>query len=95
MPPGVTTHTATASGISLVRVDVERTGLRRPKGSYITLDMPAFARIDERNEAYVWAIASQMRALLPKEGLVLVAGVGNRAVTADALGPETSDCDKF
>lgn len=91
MPPGVTTHTATASGISLVRVDVERTGLRRPKGSYITLDMPAFARIDERNEAYVWAIASQMRALLPKEGLVLVAGVGNRAVTADALGPETAD----
>lgn len=61
---------------------MERSGLRRPKGRYITLDMPQFAAIDDRNEAYVWAIASQLRALLPKEGLVLVAGVGNRAVTA-------------
>lgn len=91
VPAGVSTHTASAAGISLTRVDVRRTGLRRPKGSYITLDMPAFAQIDERNEAYVWAIASQLRALLPREGLVLVAGVGNRAVTADALGPETAD----
>ena len=87
VPRGVKTFTATASGIGLTRVEIERSGLRRPKGRYITLDMPQFAAIDDRNEAYVWAIASQLRALLPKEGLVLVAGVGNRAVTADALGP--------
>ena len=91
VPRGVKTFTATASGIGLTRVEIERSGLRRPKGRYITLDMPQFAAIDDRNEAYVWAIASQLRALLPKEGLVLVAGVGNRAVTADALGPETAD----
>lgn len=91
VPAGVSTHTASAAGIRLTRVDVHRTGLRRPKGRYITLDMPEFAQIDERNEAYVWAVASQLRGVLPKEGLVLVAGVGNRAVTADALGPETAD----
>ena len=91
VPRGVKTFTATASGIGLTRVEIDRSGLRRPKGRYITLDMPQFAAIDDRNEAYVWAIASQLRALLPKEGLVLVAGVGNRAVTADALGPETAD----
>lgn len=91
VPRGVKTFRATASGIGLTRVEIERSGLRRPKGRYITLDMPQFAVIDDRNEAYVWAIASQLRALLPKEGLVLVAGVGNRAVTADALGPETAD----
>lgn len=91
VPRGVKTFTATASGIGLTRVDIERSGLRRPKGRYITLDMPQFAVIDDRNEAYVWAIASQLRSLLPREGLVLVAGVGNRAVTADALGPETAD----
>ena len=91
VPAGVRTHTATASGIGLVRVDVERSGLARKKGRYITLDMPAFAEIDDRNEAYVWAIASQLRSLLPRDGLVLVAGIGNRSVTADALGPETAD----
>ncbi len=91
VPRGVKTYTATAADIGLTRVEINRNGLRRPKGKYITLDMPQFAVIDDRNEAYVWAIASQLRALLPREGLVLVAGVGNRAVTADALGPETAD----
>ena len=91
VPAGVRVHTASASGIDLVRVDVLRDGLARKKGRYITLDMPSFARIDERNEAYVWAVASQLRTLLPREGLVLVAGIGNRGVTADALGPETAD----
>ena len=86
VPAGVRVHTASASGIDLVRVDVLRDGLARKKGRYITLDMPSFARIDERNEAYVWAVASQLRTLLPREGLVLVAGIGNRGVTADALG---------
>ena len=89
VPAGVRVHTASASGIDLVRVDVLRDGLARKKGRYITLDMPSFARIDERNEAYVWAVASQLRTLLPREGLVLVAGIGNRGVTADALGPRT------
>ena len=91
VPRGVRVHTATASGIGLVRVDIEREGLRRAKGRYITLDMPRFSTIDDKNEAYVWAVASQLRSVLPKEGLVLVAGIGNRAVTADALGPETAD----
>lgn len=88
VPRGVRVHTATASGIGLVRVDIEREGLRRAKGRYITLDMPRFSAIDDKNEAYVWAVASQLRSVLPKEGLVLVAGIGNRAVTADALGPK-------
>ena len=90
VPQGVKIYTASAAGIGLTRVDVERSGLRRPQGRYITLDMPQFAAIDDKNEAYVWAIASQLRTLLPKEGLVLVAGVGNPGVTADALGPATA-----
>ena len=91
VPRGVKLFTASASGIELTRGDVLRDGLRREKGSYITLELPNFACIDDGNEAYVLAIASQLRALLPKEGLVLVAGIGNRAVTADALGPVTAD----
>ena len=32
---------------------------------------------------------AELRTLLPPEGPVLVLGVGNRRVTADALGPRT------
>ena len=32
VPRGVKTFTATASGIGLTRVEIERSGLRRPKG---------------------------------------------------------------
>ena len=35
------------------------------------------------------AAAAELRPLLPPEGPVLVLGVGNRRVTADALGPRT------
>ena len=89
-PRGVRTHTASAAGVSLTRVDITRDGLRRPRGCYITLDMPDFARIDDRNEAYVLAVASQLRSLVPREGPVLVAGIGNDDVTADAIGPQTA-----
>lgn len=90
-PNGVKIHTASASGIHLTRVDILRSGLRRAKGRYITLDMPHFSRIDVQDETFVLAIASQLRTLLPKEGSVLVVGIGNRAVTPDALGPCTAD----
>ncbi|MEG2930993.1 MAG: GPR endopeptidase [Ruthenibacterium sp.] len=91
VPQGVKTHTAQAAGIRLTRVDILRHGLRRAKGCYITLDMPHFAHIDAQDETFVHAIASQLRALLPPQGTVLVAGIGNRAVTPDALGPATAD----
>ena len=37
VPRGVKTFTATASGIGLTRVEIERSGLRRPKGRYLSL----------------------------------------------------------
>ncbi|MEG1873346.1 MAG: GPR endopeptidase [Ruthenibacterium sp.] len=91
VPQGVKTHTAQAAEIHLTRVDILRHGLRRAKGCYITLDMPPFAHIDAQDETFVHAIASQLRALLPPQGTILVAGIGNRAVTPDALGPATAD----
>ena len=91
VPRGVKVFSSTASGIHLTRVEILREGLRRAKGCYITLDMPNFAQIDERDETFVLAIASQLRTLLPAEGSVLVVGIGNRAVTPDALGPVTVD----
>ena len=45
--------------------------------------------LDERDAEVIEQAADELRALLPPEGPVLVLGVGNRRVTADALGPRT------
>ena len=69
VPRGVRVHTATASGIGLVRVDIEREGLRRAKGRYITLDMPRFSAIDDKNEAMCGLWQASCALCCPKRGL--------------------------
>ena len=51
--------------------------------------MPSVSVLDERDAAVIETCAAELQALLPPEGPVLVLGVGNRRVTADALGPRT------
>lgn len=91
VPEGIALSTQHAEGITLTRVDITRSGFRRAPGSYITLDLPDFAFPSDKNAAAVSAVSGQLRALLPACGTVLVVGIGNRAVTADALGPFTAD----
>ncbi|NMP37664.1 MAG: GPR endopeptidase [Clostridiales bacterium] len=63
--------------------------LGKPKGRYITVEVPPFSDdaevLDERLEALKQALLS----LLPSEGLVLVAGLGNDEITPDSFGPKT------
>lgn len=64
--------------------------LGRPQGQYLTAQLDADAPWDSR---WMWraaqALAGLLRPLLPREGLILVAGLGNRSMTCDALGPLT------
>ena len=61
--------------------------LQRPVGEYITLECPELSRCGQpERPMLIRLIAQAVRALLPKEGEVLVVGLGNRNVTADALG---------
>ncbi len=53
-------------------------------------EMPSVSVLDERDAAVIETCAAELRALLPPEGPVLVLGIGNRRVTADALGPRTA-----
>ncbi len=69
--------------------------LRKPNGTYITLEAPA---MHEEDEEYHREISKELAdcicKLLPKkekELAVLVVGLGNRAVTADSLGPLVID----
>lgn len=67
----------------------------KPKGTYITLEAPDMAEMDEDYHREISAqLAEILKELMPiekKELSVLVAGLGNREVTPDALGPEVVD----
>ncbi len=65
--------------------------LGKPKGKYITMEIPAFSHDSELLDGRLTAMTESIRALLPDEdGPVLVAGLGNEDVTPDALGPRTA-----
>lgn len=59
-------------------------------GSYLTLDMPPIRQEENGFDRLCEAVAILLKQLappLPPESPVLVLGLGNRAVTPDALGP--------
>jgi len=65
--------------------------LGKPKGNYITVDVPSFVNDTDIFDGRLSRISSIIKKLLPPEtDNVLVAGVGNMDITADALGPKTN-----
>ena len=90
LPAGVRLATAKRGGVTVTRVEIAREGLARPRGRYVTLEMPSVSVLDERDTDVIETGAAELQALLPPEGPVLVLGIGNRRVTADALGPRTA-----
>ena len=94
--PGVKARATKLQGYPLTRVDIldaaGEQALGKPVGSYRTLDLTAFwQRGDGFFDRAVQAAGQQLRELLPEQGTVLVAGLGNRAMTPDAVGPLAAD----
>lgn len=94
--PGVVAREETLEGFPLTRVEIlDQEGaqaLGKPQGVYCTLNIAAFWRREQ--EAFsraVRAVAALLEPLLPEDGPVLIAGLGNAAMTPDALGPRTLD----
>lgn len=87
------------TGIHITRVRIEtKNGAKimgKPIGTYITLEAPAMAEQDEGYHREVSEeLARQLKSVMPGEGeeqSVLIVGLGNRDVTADALGPHVAD----
>lgn len=64
--------------------------LHKPVGTYLTLELTALAQREKGAfERSVYALAAELRALMRPFARVLVAGLGNEAVTPDAVGPQT------
>ena len=65
--------------------------LGKAVGRYITIEIPELSIISSEFEKISETLKSSIDLLLPDDsGLVLVAGVGNSDITADALGPFVS-----
>lgn len=69
--------------------------MNKPMGNYITLEAPAMQEADEDYHREISEeLARQIKSILPgadEEQSILVVGLGNRDVTADALGPGVVD----
>ena len=66
----------------------------KPQGRYLTLELDALIRREE--DAFpraCKALSTLLRELLPhpNDGPVLIAGLGNRMITPDAIGTQTAD----
>lgn len=83
-----------SAGLKIERLSIstERAGqlLKKPRGTYITVELPPLTdNIQDTDERLV-ALSKEIRKLLPVNGLVLVAGLGNIEITPDALGPKAA-----
>lgn len=89
---GVKARSEKVEGIVLTTVEIlDESGekaLGKPRGVYVSLE-GGLRHDAAEGAAQVRLLARQIRGMLPAHGTVLVAGLGNEAVTPDALGPET------
>lgn len=97
--PGVRARDSLREGIPVNTVQVlDRDGekaLGKPAGNYVTLTLEGVAsREEDIFGRAARGIAAELSALLEgtaPQGLVLVAGLGNRAITPDAVGPKVHE----
>ena len=94
--PGVRAREHTSRGVTTTVVEIlDRRGVRaleKPVGTYVTLELEknilrepvGFHRTAAR-------LGKELAAMLPRTGPVLVVGLGNAAVTPDAIGPRALD----
>ena len=81
-------------GVTTVRVESETAAraLGKPRGTYVTLDLRACRTRTRWLDGAAGVLGAELRALLPcGVQRVLVVGLGNRAMTPDAVGPRSTD----
>lgn len=83
--------------VTRVMIDTKNAAksMGKPMGTYITVEAPGMLEPDEDYHREISEkLAQQLRDIIPeaeREQSVLVVGLGNRDVTADALGPNVVD----
>lgn len=76
----------------IVETDQAADWMGKPKGSYITYACDGLYYADAKERmALSRLIAGTLKKLVPRDGDVLIVGLGNRRITADALGSRVLD----
>lgn len=92
-PEGVESSEFTEGEVSFTKIKILNEkgseALGKPVGTYITAEIPQLTKNPINDEDTIEAIAKQLRSLLPEDGAVLVAGLGNTDITPDAVGPKS------
>ena len=93
---GVRAEKEKLEGYPVTRVEIlneqGEQALGKPRGTYLTLDLTSFwQRKPDYFERAVRAVGGALKTLLPSYETVLVVGLGNRAMTPDAIGPLAAD----
>ena len=70
----------------VIENDNHRHTIGKGKGRYITLESGSLSRYCGNYEDMARELAQELKSMLP-EGEILVAGLGNRDITPDAIGP--------
>lgn len=94
-PPGVESVQEKDGEITVTRIRVKNDegakSLNKAIGDYITVEIPPIDRHGGTFEDTVTIISKELVSLLGDiSGTVLVVGIGNTAITPDALGPKTA-----
>lgn len=92
---GVMSESFNVGNAKITRIEVkdEKSAkvIGKPIGKYITAETPPFAKHAQYIGEELEAIAKEISSLIPKKGSILVAGLGNSAITPDALGPKCAE----
>lgn len=94
LPAGVERQEKEKNGLKITRMQVSAEAgqaLGKAAGRYVTIEVESFERAAQNFAEEIGTVAEELSAMLPKEGTVLVAGLGNNDITPDALGPKTID----
>ena len=95
VPEGIVYEETKKEGVTLIKIEVltqkAADKLGKPTGVYYTAVMDGFPDSNALTDARLSVLTEALDSLLPRAGGVLVVGLGNPAVTPDALGPKCAD----
>lgn len=94
--PGIAEETEYKGGLEITRIDVLTKAaseqLDKPIGRYVSIVSPAGAFMDRKARSFIArSLASELHQMAPNVQSALVIGLGNRYITADALGTRTAE----
>ncbi len=82
--------------VTTVRIQDDRgsKAMGKPKGCYVTIESEDMAKEEDKKEKLLLCICRELENMAEdmRHKSVLIAGLGNRQVTSDSLGPRMVEC---